>query len=109
MSAAIDIGALNRRLILQAPSESADGMGGVTRDYDPVATVWGSVMPLSSRGDVEADRLGAVLRWRIVIRFRSDVKTRHRFIDGAHIYRVVAVREMSGRRFLEIDAEERED
>ena len=108
MSAAIDIGALNRRLILQSPSETADGAGGVTRDYEPVATLWGSVTPLSSRGDIEADRLGAALRFRIVIRFRADVTTRHRFADGAHIYRIVAVREM-GRRFLEIDADERED
>jgi len=109
MSAAIDIGALNRRLILQSPSETADGMGGVTRAYEAMTTLWGSVTPLSARGEVEADRLGAVLRLRIVIRFRADVTTKHRFADGAHIYRIVALREVSGRRFLEIDAEERED
>lgn len=109
MSMSFDIGALNRRLILQAPSEIADGMGGVTRDYDTVATLWGSVMPLSVRSDVTADSLGATLRFRIVIRFRNDVTIRHRFIDGAHVHRIVAVREITGRRFLEIDTEERED
>lgn len=106
---AIDIGALNRRLILQAPSEIVDGMGGVRRDYDTVATLWGSVTPVSARGDSEAERLGAALRFRIVIRFRNDVTTRHRFVDGAHIYRIVAVREIARRHFLEIDAEERQD
>jgi hypothetical protein len=40
---------------------------------------------------------------------RADVTTRHRFQDGARIYRVIAVRESADRRFLEIDAEERED
>jgi len=108
MSALIDIGALNRRLILQAPVETADGMGGVTRDFDAVATLWGSVTPLSGRDDVTADRFGAALRFRIVIRFRNDVTIRHRLIDGAHIYRIVAVRELGRRRFLEIDAEERD-
>lgn len=106
---AIDIGALDRRLILQTPSETADGMGGVIRDYVAVSTVWGSVTPMSARGDSEAERLGAALRLRIVIRFRGDVTTRHRFVDGAHVYRIVAVRESGRRRFLEIDAEERQD
>jgi SPP1 family predicted phage head-tail adaptor len=108
MSASFDIGALNRRLILQAPVEVADGMGGVVRDYDAVATLWGSVTPLSGRPDVAANSLGAHLNFRIVIRFRGDVTARHRLIDGAHIYRIVAVREL-GRRFLEIDAEERDN
>lgn len=106
---AVDIGALDRRLILQAPGETDDGAGGVIRDYATVTTLWASVTPLSARGDVDAERLGAALRLRIVIRFRDDVTTRHRFIDGAHVYRIVALRESGRRRFLEIDAEERRD
>jgi head-tail adaptor len=50
-----------------------------------------------------------VLRRRIVIRARSGIGTRHRLHDGARVYRIVAVRESADRRFLEIDAEERED
>ena len=102
-------GDLNRRLLLEAPSETDDGAGGVTRLYDVVATLWAQVMPLSARTDAAAGRLGAALRFRIVIRPRSDISTRHRFLDGAHIYRVVAFRASADRRFLEIDAEERQD
>lgn len=109
MSAPLDIGALDRRLILQAPTETDDGEGGVTRSFDAAATIWGSVMPLSGRPDVAADSRGAILRFRLVIRFRDDVTTRHRLVDGVHIYTPIAVREITGRRFLEIDAEERED
>lgn len=106
---AFDIGTLDRRLILQAPGETDDGTGGVTRDYTTVTTLWASVTPVSARGDVDAERLGAASRLRIVIRFRGEVTTRHRLIDGAHIYRIIAVRESGRRRFLEIDAEERLD
>jgi head-tail adaptor len=49
-----------------------------------------------------------VLRHRIVIRARGGVTTRNRLRDGARIFRIVAVRESADRRFLEIDAEERE-
>lgn len=104
-----DIGALNRRLVLEAPAETGDGTGGIVRTYEAVATLWAHVMPVSARDDISADSLGAVLRRRIVIRARGDISTRHRLRDGARVYRVVAVRESFGRRFLEIDVEERED
>lgn len=102
-------GQLNRRLVLEAPAESDDGEGGVARLYDVVTTLWAQVVPLSSRADVAADSLGAALRCRIAIRARTDVTTRHRFQDGTRIFRVIAVRDSADRRFLEIDAEIRED
>ena len=104
-----DIGALNRRLVLEAPAETSDGAGGVVRTYEAVTTLWAQVTSVSARGDIAAGSLGAVLRHRIVIRARSGIGTRHRLRDGAHVYRIVAVRESDGRRFLEIEAEERED
>jgi len=104
-----EIGDLNRRLVLLAPVESADGAGGVTRSYATAATLWAQVLPLAARADVAAGRLGAGLRARMVIRYRDDVTTRHRFQDGTHVYRVLAARQSADRRFLEIEAEERED
>jgi len=102
-------GDLNRRLVLQAPVESDDGEGGVTRSYATVTTLWAQVLPLSQRADVSADSFGAALRYLIVIRYRDDVTTRHQFQDGDAIYRVIAARSSADRRFLEIEAEERED
>jgi head-tail adaptor len=59
--------------------------------------------------DVAADSLAAALRYRIVVRIRDDVTIRHRFVGGDTIYCVVAARPSADRRFLEIDAEVRED
>ncbi len=103
------IGDLNRRLKLQEPVESADGQGGVIRSYQTVTTLWAQVTPLGAGGDVTAASLGAALRYRIIVRARDDVTTRHQFVDGAHVYRVIAARLTADRRFLEIEAEERED
>jgi len=102
-------GDLNRRLVLEAPAETDDGAGGVTRLYDVVTTLWAQVVPLPARADVAADSLGAALRYRIVIRARADITTQHRLQDGTRVYRVIAARESADRRFLEIDAESRED
>jgi SPP1 family predicted phage head-tail adaptor len=102
-------GDLNRRLALLAPVETDDGAGGVTRSYETAAMVWAQVLPLAARADMAAGSLGAALRARIVIRYRDDVTTRHRFQDGTHVYRILAARRSSDRRFLEVEAEERED
>ena len=102
-------GDLNRRLLLLAPTETDDGEGGVTRGFAAVTTLWAQVLPQTARPDIAADSLGATLRARIVIRYRSDVTTRHQFQDGAAVYRVIAARPSDDRRFLEIDAELRED
>ena len=77
-------GDLNRRLVLQAPAETPDGAGGVTRGYTAVTTLWASVEPVSARNGVIADAGGAT-------------------------YRIVSLRDDATRRFLVIGAEQRAD
>lgn len=101
-------GALNRRLVLEAPVEVADGAGGVTRSYETVATLWASIEPAAALSSVEASALGVNVTHRIRLRFNADITLRHRFRDGANVYRLVAIRERD-KRFLDIDAELRAD
>ena len=102
-------GDLNRRLVLEAPVESADGAGGVARSYASIMTLWGKVEPVSARGAVVADAPGATITHRIIVRRYSAVTTRHRFIEGTTIYRLVTIRDDATRRFLVIGAEEWKD
>jgi len=105
-----DPGKLNRRLVLEAPVETGDGAGGVTRSYNAVATLWAQVTPVSAQEEIEAARLGARITHRIGLRFSNDVTTRHRFREAGAVYRIVSLRDRDGRkRFLEIAAEERVD
>jgi SPP1 family predicted phage head-tail adaptor len=104
-----DPGTFSRRLALEAPSETTDGGGGSVRSYTGVTTLWASVLPVSTRSDVEAGSLGAAITHRITIRAGRTVTTQHRFRGGTRIFRVVAVRESADRRLLEIHAEERAD
>ncbi|MBM3529052.1 MAG: head-tail adaptor protein [Alphaproteobacteria bacterium] len=103
-----DPGRLNRRLALEAPVETPDGAGGVTRTYETAATLWASVEAVAARGAVEAGALGANVTHRIRIRFSPDITVRHRFRDGARVYRIASLR-VRDRRFVDIDAEERTD
>jgi SPP1 family predicted phage head-tail adaptor len=97
----------NRRLSLEAPVETPDGTGGVTRSYEQAAMLWAEVTPLSGRGDFFAADLGASVTHRIVVRAPRDLSVRHRFVDGARLYRIVSFRETDDRRLIEIAAEER--
>ena len=106
----IDPGALRHRLVLEQPLESPDGAGGVTRGYATVTTLWAAVMPVSARGDVVADGVGATVTHRIIVRSGPDVTTRHRLREGARIFRILALRDQDGSgRFVEIEAQERVD
>ena len=105
-----DPGELRHRLVLEAPVETADGAGGVARTFATVATLWAAVVPVTARGVVVADDVGASITHRIVIRSGPDVTTRHRLREGARIFRILALRDQDGGgRFLEIHAEERVD
>jgi SPP1 family predicted phage head-tail adaptor len=106
----IDPGALKHRLVLEEPLESPDGAGGVRRSYATVTTLWAAVTPVSARGNVVADDVGANVTHRIIIRSGSDVSTRHRLREGARIFRILALQDQDGSgRFIEINAEERVD
>jgi len=106
-------GDLNRRLTLEAPSETDDGAGGVTRDYAAAVSLsvslWARLVPLSAGADAAADSLGGALRYRIVVRAGPVITTRHRLRDGARIFRILAAGPSADRRFIEIEAEARED
>jgi SPP1 family predicted phage head-tail adaptor len=102
-------GDLNRRLRLQEPVESDDGAGGVIRGFADVTTLWAQVTPVSARAEIAADSLGDAQRFTITIRRRDDITTRHRFAEGARLYRIVAVQESADRQFLVLQAEIRGD
>ena len=91
------IGDLDRRLVLQAPVDSDDGSGGVTRSYQTVTTLWAQLTPARARADVSADSLAAIVTHSIVIRAPRAISTLHRFQDGERIFRIVAYRDSADR------------
>lgn len=99
----IDPGQLRTRLTLQAPVESDDGQGGVTRSYAAIETLWAQVTLLAGGTSVAADAVGAVNRVRIVARSPLALSLQHRFVDGARVYRVIGYRDDG--RLVVVDAE----
>jgi head-tail adaptor len=104
----IDPGKLKTRLQVQAPVETGDGQGGVTRSFATLTTAWAQVTPLAARGsgaNVQADAEGATVKVRILLRSNFALTLQHRLADGARIYRISAIRDADDRRFIAVDAE----
>jgi head-tail adaptor len=87
----IDPGRLNRRLVVEAPVEADDGLGGVVLSFADADIVWAQVTPIGARSDVDADTRGAVVTWRILMRAGPLLTTRHRLRDSARRFDIVTL------------------
>ena len=103
MTAAAD---LSTRLIIEAPTETPDGAGGVTRTFADAGRLWARLTPLSMDDRIVADRSLGVLTHRATVRARSGLTTAHRLTLGARRFRIRALREVEAGRFLELLLEE---
>lgn len=101
------IGALRRRLTLEVPVATPDGAGGRTIAWQAAGEVYAEVEPRRRTERVEDGRLAGVVTHHITVRRRDDVAGGCRFVDGARVFRVLAVEDADpARRFLRCLTEE---
>jgi len=102
------IGALRRRVTLQAPIRISDGGGGVTVAWSNVAVLWAEIRGLSGAGVVIAEGLQGKVSHEITIRKRTDVSPAMRLTYGARVFVIWAVLDGDGPDpFIRIQVEER--
>jgi len=98
---------LKRRITIEQPSLTPDGLGGYTRNWTALATVWGSIEPLSGGEQVFAGKLESHVTHQVTIRYRSDVRADMRLVYKARIFTIRAMINVDeAGRILEILAEE---
>lgn len=86
---------LNRRVTIEQPVETRDPtFGAVTRTWNPVATVWAAVEPLSGRQIERQRELGSEVTLRVRTRMSSlvaGVTPKMRITHGAKRYEIDSV------------------
>ncbi|WP_332698415.1 phage head closure protein [Bosea sp. (in: a-proteobacteria)] len=92
------VGAMRRRLLLEQPAGTADGIGGETRAYALVAAVWAHVEWLSGEERWRGGRPEQALSHRISLRWRAGVDAGQRLRDAAQIFEIRAVADPDGGR-----------
>ncbi len=102
------IGALRRRMTLEQPTRVADGGGGVTTSWSPVADLWAELIGLSGAEQFVADGPQGRVTHRITIRKRTDVAPAMRLRMGLRLFHIETVMGRDDPEpYLRILAEER--
>jgi SPP1 family predicted phage head-tail adaptor len=96
------IGNQRHSLVIEAPDETPDGIGGVVRTWSTLATVWAAIEPLSVDDVMLADKRVGLVTHRIHLRHRAELNIGHRFRLGPRLFLIRALRDPDQRgAFLE--------
>jgi len=91
-------GRLRQRVTIQGKVVTQDTYGAEEITWTDVVTVWAAVEPLRGREFLEAQREGAEVTTRIVMRYRASVTPEMRVVFGDHTYDVLSVIQVEERR-----------
>ncbi|KPF65508.1 hypothetical protein IP69_17580 [Bosea sp. AAP35] len=92
------IGALRRRLTLEAPVATPDGLGGATLTFETVAALWARLEWLSGGEHWRRGRPEQAATHRVTLRWRSGVDAGQRLRDGDRLFDIRAVADPDGSR-----------
>jgi SPP1 family predicted phage head-tail adaptor len=92
------IGALRRRLLLQAAVATPDGLGGTTQVYETVAAVWAQLEWIAGGERWRRGRPEQVATHRVTLRWRAGVDAGQRLRDGDRLFDIRAVADPDGGR-----------
>lgn len=101
------VGELKLRFAIERPVDAADDIGGVSRTWAGVATVWGRLETPGGEAAFIAQRPESAISHGIVIRWRADVTAAMRLRLGARVFVINAATDADGRRrFLCLQCDE---
>lgn len=98
------IGALNKVIELQKPTETTDNMGGYTTTYATQYTVFAAIWPISASDHVKSEQMIGIVTHKIRIRYNSELKSKWRIKFGSRYFTIVAppINTNEGNRQLEL-------
>lgn len=86
------IGDLNKRIDIEAPSRTPDGMGGFSISYISIDTsVAAAIWPISAAEQIRANSPTMICTHRIRIRFRRVFKASWKLKYGNRYFNIVSI------------------
>lgn len=109
LSSKEQIGKLDRRVTFQSKivgeNESNEDEETGWENIDTNPTVWASKNERSGNEAYRADKLTDYLNVVFICRYRDDITPKHRLVCEGIPYNIIAVTEISRRRYMTIDCE----
>ncbi len=93
-----DLSQMRARIVIEAPVETPDAAGGVTRSFAAQATVWAQVKPVKAADAPPAALPGQTVSHRVTLRWRAGLTTGHRLRLGARVFALQTVYDPDERR-----------
>jgi SPP1 family predicted phage head-tail adaptor len=84
-------GRIRNRVTIEEKTVVQNDYGEETITWSEYDVVWGSIEPLRGREFAEAERAGAEVTTRIVMRYRSGVVPEMRATEGDNTYDIISV------------------
>lgn len=84
----MQVGALNKRVTIQYPTRTPDGMGGFSESWVDHATVWAAIWPTTATERLKADQVSGEITHRIRIRYRRGIRTSWRIKFGSRYFNI---------------------
>jgi len=91
------IGKLNKRVTIQTPTQTADGMGGFSVVWTDLATIFAGIWPVSAAEMVRSMQATMEITHRIRIRYqRYEIKPSYRIkftdtVKGARYFNITSI------------------
>ena len=92
----LDPGRLRTRLVLEAPTQVPDGMGGHVETWSEAAVVYAAVEPVRPRVALVAGQSDTSITNRITIRMTDAVTRACRFRRGERFYSIRSIQDPDG-------------
>ena len=103
----MDVGALDRRILIEVPTATRDAYGATVPGWTTLTTVWGNVIPIMGTERQQQGTQVATAFFRITIRYRADFDTKARVtIDGTKVALVRSINELGRRDWSELFCEQ---
>ena len=87
----MQIGLLNKRVELQQPTTTSDGIGGFTTVFSTIYTCFAAVWPISANEQIKNQQTSMEITHRVRIRYKSGIDASYRIKFGSRYFSIVSV------------------
>ena len=87
----MQIGALNKEIIIQDKTQVSDNMGGFTDTWGNLYTLFSAIWPVSSKEQISSMQLSMTISHRIRIRYRTGISASYRVKFGSRYFSIVSI------------------
>jgi SPP1 family predicted phage head-tail adaptor len=103
-----DVGGMDRRITIEAPSRSQDGFGDAPATWATFKAVWAKATPLRATERFISQQSRATKASSFLIRYIPGVTPEMRILFDGEYYAITGIAEVGRREALEISAESME-